>query len=81
VNPKHLFLGTNADNMADMVRKGRAAGVRRRAMAHPLARNVDENEIVRLAAVGTPQRSIAAALGVSQSLVSGVVNGNRWTHT
>jgi hypothetical protein len=35
-NPAHLFLGTQADNVADMVRKGRAAtGERSGAFTHP----------------------------------------------
>jgi hypothetical protein len=28
VNPKHLFLGTNKENMEDMTRKGRRVGIR-----------------------------------------------------
>lgn len=80
VNPAHLFLGTSAENMADMARKGRAAGLRRKGKAHPLAKLTDESaaEIRKASASGVPQRSIARRVGVSQSTVSAVVTGGRW---
>src|SRR2546429_469655 len=34
VNPNHLFLGTDADNMNDKVAKGRARGAKRGEMHH-----------------------------------------------
>jgi hypothetical protein len=39
VNPAHLFLGSDADNMADKAAKGRAVGPRLCGDANPLRRH------------------------------------------
>lgn len=76
VNPKHLRLGTLADNMDDMVAKGRHAS--RSGTSHYEAKFTEE----QLAAVRLdprPQRTIAAEYGVSQSAISDIKTGKRYS--
>lgn len=77
VNPEHLFLGTQADNVADMMEKGRDRTVARKGMNHGNATLTDgEVEAIRQAAAdGEEQRSIAARFGCAQSHVSRIVRG------
>lgn len=60
-NPKHLFLGTNADNSADKVSKGRAA---------MKMRPEDVLEIRRLRQSGMKLREVAEKFSISQAQVS-----------
>lgn len=77
VRPSHLFLGTQADNMADMARKGVRKGER-----HALVklREGDVRGIVFLANTGATQRAIAGLYGVCRQTVSDIVRGRRWGH-
>jgi hypothetical protein len=76
VNPAHLFIGTNADNMADMKSKGRSMAGER----HPLSKLTTDNviRIRQLASEGVAQSSIASAFGVSRSTVYLLVKRERW---
>ena len=65
VNPDHLFLGTGADNMADMIAKGRAK--------HPARLSADQVRHIRSAEV--PQKDLSAQYGISQSYVSQIRSG------
>lgn len=83
VRPSDLFLGTNAENLADMASKGRArVGDRRRTgAANPRAKLTEEQvrEIrLRYAAGGVSQDALAAGYGVSQVAVSHIVRGLTW---
>jgi predicted XRE-type DNA-binding protein len=82
VNPKHLFAGTNADNMADMAAKGRHnSGRRPVGAAHGRAKLTDEivHRIrAEYAAGGISQRRIAEKFGISQGHVCDLTRGRKW---
>jgi hypothetical protein len=78
VNPDHLFLGTRAENMADMVAKGRSARGERAWMS-PLT-EADVLEIVRLSDTDLSQREIGERFGITQSSVAQIVHGKSWGH-
>lgn len=79
VNPEHLFLGTHADNMADMAAKGRSL----RGKRHNMARlsDADVLEIRHLWAVGgTTQVELGKQFGVDKRDISAIVRGLIWQH-
>lgn len=67
VNPEHLFLGTNADNVADREAKGRQL-YRKLGAANGRAR-LTEDQVRCIYDDPRKQDDIAAAYGVSQSTV------------
>lgn len=79
VNPAHLFLGTNADNVRDKVAKNRQArnGPNRSSFAKLWPGDVDR--IRDIWKVGdSSQSEIAQYFGIHQSQVSRIVNEKRW---
>jgi hypothetical protein len=72
VNPKHLFLGTIADNMADRDKKGRQYD--RRGIKNGRAKLSLENveEIRKLRNEGWTQQSLADRFNISQNAISKV---------
>jgi len=81
VNVDHLFLGTQADNIADMMAKGRGWQPRAlRGEANPKAK-LTQVQADAIRSDGRVQRLIAADYGVGQQLISRIKTGKRWTET
>jgi hypothetical protein len=82
VNPAHLFLGTPADNTADMMRKGRHRPHPSRGERHGMARltdaQVQEIRAARVAGVAT--RVLAQRFGVAHRSVQAIVRRENWRH-
>lgn len=77
VNPDHIFIGTNKDNMRDMVEKGRKP----RPLGE-LSHNskLKEFEVLEIYKSHLPASAIHEKYGVSQSTIWAIRKGDCWTH-
>jgi hypothetical protein len=76
-NIDHLFLGTNADNMADKVAKGRQLSGENHGKA-----KLTEVEVLEIRAIplDVPHRVMGAMYGVSRETISQIRRRFRWAH-
>jgi hypothetical protein len=75
VNPSHLFLGTDKDNVDDMIRKGRKAILR--GENHPQAKlTLDQVKYIRQRKL--PRAELAQLMGVAKSTIKNIQIGRSW---
>lgn len=83
VNPEHLFLGTQADNMKDMSRKGRHAfGERPRGSGHGMSKLTEPDvvSIRELRESGVTFAALAKRFKVSVGTICFIVARQTWRH-
>lgn len=82
VRPDHLFLGTQAQNLADMRAKGRGAVPSLKGERHPQAK-LDETtvrSIRRLRAKGLTFAAIGERFGITAGTCHAITSGRLWSH-
>lgn len=85
VNPEHLFLGTQRDNIADMIAKRRGAfqgnGFRGEGNGNAKLTEDDVITIKRLVVVGELSKSdIARKFQIGEGAVYNIIAGRSWSH-
>jgi HNH endonuclease len=78
VNVEHLFMGTHADNMADMVRKGRSP--RSCGERNGGGGKLTDEKVRLIREDGRVYREIAASHGVTVKTIGRVKRREHWRH-
>lgn len=80
VNPSHLFIGTQADNVADMVNKHRNKNVPMFGEKNPMSKLTKQqvDEIRLRVANGETQRSMCKIFNVSPMAISRIIRMEYW---
>jgi len=80
INPAHLLLGTHADNMRDMLDRGRNRQPKGSKNAKAKITDSTVIEIRRRIADGESHRAIARSYGIHASQISRINTGKTWGH-
>ncbi len=82
VNHAHLFLGTQAENIADMDAKGRSNRPRLVGENHGMAKLTEAQvrEIRARFADGVRRSTLARQFGVTWTTIQGILDGRLWAH-
>jgi predicted DNA-binding protein (UPF0251 family) len=86
-NPKHLFAGTRADNMQDMVKKGRHVSLMspekiKKGSERAFSKLTDESvKAIRLDHLkGASMQGLSRKYGVAFTTIRDIVNRTKWKH-
>lgn len=77
VNPSHLWLGTNADNVADKIAKRRDRNLR--GQEHPMAK-LNEDIVRWIRQSDLSGRALAKELGVDRTTIQYIRQRKLWRH-
>ena len=82
VNPSHLSLGTQQDNMTDMTNKGRRLGVTQGEKHHQS--KLTEQQVIeirtRYTGIRGQQQQLATEYGVSRKTISNIISRKNWAY-
>jgi hypothetical protein len=79
VNPTHLFIGTQADNTADMMNKGRHRTNPVIGSEHGRT-HLTEADVQYIRRAHLKQRELAEQFGVAQTTISAILRRETWKH-